>query len=244
MNDKKLSITDFFAIITAISVTITAATQTYFYFRLDALWLMPLINPSIYLIEVIKVFLFLLCVLLITAVLGGMYAWLTKKIRHKKKIKISELDAKALTKLLDKNRKLYKRNFTRFYMGIFAILSFALIFIFKHSYLLITPLLSGGILGAALGCVLTIFLEKDLSRELKFVLLVACIIFISFFNAEMKYSLLKFAPNVHLLNDKHDFNGTKLIEISQGKVILLKRQQQSNEFTIVDTNEIKKISKQ
>ena len=62
MSNKKLSVADFITIVTAISVAITAVTQAYFYFRLDALWLMPLINPSIYFLEVVKVFLFLLII--------------------------------------------------------------------------------------------------------------------------------------------------------------------------------------
>lgn len=49
MKIKDLSLTDYISGVSAIGLAISVISQSYFYFRLDALWIMSLISPTIYL---------------------------------------------------------------------------------------------------------------------------------------------------------------------------------------------------
>ena len=54
MKIKELSLTDYISGVSAIGLAISVISQSYFYFRLDALWVMSLISPTIYLFDVIR----------------------------------------------------------------------------------------------------------------------------------------------------------------------------------------------
>ena len=109
MKIKDLSLTDYISGVSAIGLAISVISQSYFYFRLDALWVMSLISPTIYLFDVIKVIVFLLILVGGVIALEQFYRYLTKKFRHKKKIKYVE--SKSIDDLLIKNRANYERNF-------------------------------------------------------------------------------------------------------------------------------------
>ncbi len=238
MSNKKLSVADFITIVTAISVAITAVTQAYFYFRLDALWLMPLINPSIYFLEVVKVFLFLLIIILATFALEELYAYIIRKTRVKHKLRLSEISTQELSKALINNRKLYERNFLWFYLVVIVILSF--VFIVLNPIIFITnPFVFGMIIGGVLGCILIIFLEKSLAKVLRFGILGIAIILISIFNAEMKFGQLRDAPYVYVkgeLNEKY-----RVVEITQDQVIALNDKSKNLEIRLIKADQIKKI---
>ena len=49
MKFKESSLTDIIAAISAVALVVTMASQTYFYYRLDALWLLSILPPSLFL---------------------------------------------------------------------------------------------------------------------------------------------------------------------------------------------------
>ena len=219
MKLKELSFTDLIAIFSAISIIVTAITQAFFYFRLGALWLMPLINSSIYLIEVIKVFIFLFFTIVSVVFMEILYSKITKKYRLRQKIKLNEVTDKDLNKLLIKNRDLYNNNFIKFYLVVLLIV----VLVFKLFNFTSTPFYFGVIVGAILGCVLIVVLEKDVSRKFKFGILSLSLVFTSILNAEFKYNQLNSLETVYLTDEKSEFNKAKLVEISSDKAILFKR---------------------
>lgn len=71
MKFKELNITEFVSLLTIVALSICVISQTYFYYRLDALWVMSLIPPSIYLFDIIKVIVFILLNLIMVMSLEG-----------------------------------------------------------------------------------------------------------------------------------------------------------------------------
>ena len=112
MKFKELNITEFVSLLTIVALSICVISQTYFYYRLDALWVMSLIPPSIYLFDIIKVIVFILLNLIMVMSLEALYLKITKKFRHGKRIKYK--NDEDISKLLIENRKLYERNFQIF----------------------------------------------------------------------------------------------------------------------------------
>ena len=98
MKFKELSITEFLSIITAIALVVCVITQTYFYFRLDALWVMSLIPPSIYFFEIIKIIVIFIFSISLIFIFEECYKKLTKRFRHKRKIRY--IDSKSVQTIL------------------------------------------------------------------------------------------------------------------------------------------------
>ena len=48
MKLKEFSLTDIIAVISTVALVVTMASQTYFYYKLDALWVMSILSPSVY----------------------------------------------------------------------------------------------------------------------------------------------------------------------------------------------------
>ena len=240
MKLKELSFTDLIAIFSAISITVTFISQTYFYYRLDALWLMAVITPSAYILEVIKVFLILFLLLIYILILKAFYDYLFKKILSKNKVNLSMINSLDIQVLLSKNRKKYERNFIIFVCILTEIIALILIFL-----RVIDPTKSYAIpiiIGACIGAVISLILARNLEKSLKFSIWGIVIILVSLLNAEFKYNQLNSLETVYLTDEKSEFNKAKLVEISSDKAILLKRDIKTKlEIKIVPIDDIEKI---
>ncbi len=235
MKIRELSITDYISGVSAIGLTISVISQSYFYFRLDALWVMSLISPTIYLFDVIKVIVFLLVLVGGVIALEQFYRYLTKKFRHKKKIKYVE--SKSIDDLLIKNRANYERNFYIFLCTLICIFIFFLTFLkFKVTLVLFV------ILGIFLGIVILIALDKTLSKVTRRTLLGLLLFVGSLLHGEYKYIQIVELPHVLLKDKNSEFNQAKLLEVTKTDAILFQRNNKGAvNFKIISLNQIDKI---
>lgn len=242
MKLKELSFTDLIAIFSAISITITFISQTYFYFRLDSLWLMSVITPSAYILEVIKVFLILFLLLTYILVLKDLYDYLFRKIFSKKKVKLTNKNSLEIRELLLKDRKKYESYLTIwvcvFTGGIVFTLLYLRVLDLSKSYAI--PLL----IGFCVGSVLSLIFARNLEKSIKLSIWGIVIILVSLLNAEFKYNQLDNLETIYVKDHQSEFNKAKLLEISSDKAILLKRDKKTNmemEIKIVPIDSIEKI---
>ena len=63
MQLKEISITEIMGLLSFVGIAISVIAQTYFYLRLDAIWVMSIISPTIYLLDIIKVIVCLLVIM-------------------------------------------------------------------------------------------------------------------------------------------------------------------------------------
>lgn len=235
MKIKDLSLTDYISGVSAIGLAISVISQSYFYFRLDALWIMSLISPTIYLFDVVKVIVLLLILLGGVIALEQLYRYLTKKFRHKKKIRYVE--GKLIDDLLIKNRVNYERNFYLFLCILICIFIFLFAFLkFKTTFFLFV------ILGIFLGIVMLIALDKTLSKEIRRTFLGLLLFVGSLLHGEYKYIQIVELPQVLLKDKKSEFNQSKLLEVTKTDAILFQRNNKGAvNFKIISLNQIDKI---
>ena len=92
MIQKELPLTELLGILSAIALSISVISNAYFYYSLDAIWVMSILSPAFYVSEIIKV---LALILAVTALVGmpmALYAFLLRKVHHfkpKKRYKLS-----------------------------------------------------------------------------------------------------------------------------------------------------------
>ena len=78
MKLKEFSLTDIIAVISTVALVVTMASQTYFYYKLDALWVMSILSPSVYFIEVMKVLLLTSILIVGVSIFETIYSFLLK----------------------------------------------------------------------------------------------------------------------------------------------------------------------
>lgn len=105
MKLKELSLTDLIALISTISVLVSVTSQAYFYYRLDALWVMSLLTPSIYFVEVVKVIILFILLFSNILIVELLFKKIIKYISGKKKVKLlnNEADVQELLSRQQKN---------------------------------------------------------------------------------------------------------------------------------------------
>lgn len=235
MNIRDLSLTDYISGVSAIGLTISVISQSYFYFRLDALWVMSLISPTIYLFDVIKVIVLLLILVGGVIALEQLYRYLTKKFRHKKKVRY--IEGKSIDDLLIKNRVSYERNFNIFLCVLVCIFTFFLALLkFRATLALFV------ILGIFLGIVILIALDKTLSKVTRRTFLGLLLFVGSLLHGEYKYMQIVELPQVLLKDKKSEFNQSKLLEVTKTDAILFQRDnKRAVSFKIINLNQIDKI---
>ncbi|CAB1213154.1 hypothetical protein [Acinetobacter bouvetii] len=235
MKFKELSITEFVSLLTIVALSICVITQTYFYYRLDALWVMSLIPPSIYLLDVIKVIAFIFVSIFVVFGLESIFGKITKKNRHKIKIRYENIE--EIRKLLIKNRKSYENNLLLFICLIVSLFGFFLIFIgIKISMIL------SMVFGAMIGTILILNTDKSLTRNFKLGLLGGLLIVGAVIIGEFKYAEISNLPKVTLVADSEKRNLYHLLEQSKTNAVIFKRDKNgANSFKIVDLNQIHSI---
>ena len=55
MIKKEFSISELFGILSVVALTISVLANTYFYYSLDAIWVMSVLSPTFYVMDIIKV---------------------------------------------------------------------------------------------------------------------------------------------------------------------------------------------
>src|SRR5690606_23842416 len=171
---KEVTVTEALSFFSAFALIISLINQTYFYYRLDAMWVMSLISPTIYLFDIFKVIATLLILIGVMTLLDFLYKNITKKIIYKKRIIFRQGD--DLSKLLIEKRKEYERNFI-----IFILLILILLIIFASYVVFKASIYFFGISGVLLGISIVLVMDNSISRRIRlfvsaFLLIIASIL--------------------------------------------------------------------
>lgn len=238
MKLKELSITELTTIITGLGLAINVIAQTYFYMRIDALWIMSIISPSIYILDIFKIIILLFILLCIFLSFEAGYRQITKKFRLKTKITYKPELSKSIEVLLIKNRKKYER-----YFQVVVFLTIWFICYLLTDFQLKTTNRFLYITGGCIAIFLSLTLDKTLTKTIKCSLLGVLLVFGAVGLGELKFIQMESLPIVLLKDHNSECHKAKLLEISKTEVILVKQDEKgSNSFKIITSNQIDKIT--
>lgn len=235
MKFKESSLTDIIAAISAAALVVTMVSQTYFYYRLDALWLLSILPPSVFFLEVLRVL--ALVVILILGALGSevIYKFILNICLRKRKI-IYKNNEDSIKKLLDKKRKSFVRGYS-----IFSIILLYCVFIIfqKFGFLLTNEVMFWT--AFTWGALLKIVSDKELSMFTKRTSLISVLICATVLNAEIKIAYINKAPIVYIKNEDQEENEARLLDMYQDKVIVFYQDDSKYEFSVLQSDQIEKI---
>lgn len=84
MIQKELSLTELFGALSVIALSISVISNAYFYYSLDAMWVMSILSPAFYISEIIKVLALIFAPIALVGMLMDLYAFLLRKAHHLK----------------------------------------------------------------------------------------------------------------------------------------------------------------
>lgn len=241
MIKKELSITELFGVLSAIALMVSVFSNAFFYYSLDAMWVMSILSPSFYVFEILKVLAILMLSIFVVGLSIDAYQWIIKnsfKFRKKQRLKLNH-NFKTCDPAYQKLTKL--NNSYEFWQTIFVILVSTTIFcsLVIIGYISTTSLLWNSML---VGLVLGVFTNKEVKRDkaLKIFVFIILIIFSACFSGQLKLNSLTELPIAMLKNDK-THTSWYVLDGSQDKLILL-NQKLKNEIKVVKFEEIDRIS--
>ena len=233
MKLKEFSLTDIIAVISTVALVVTMASQTYFYYKLDALWVMSILSPSVYFIEVMKVLLLTSILIVGVSIFETIYSFLLKILIIKRKIPYKN-NEKEINILLIKNKKSYIRGFT-----VFSILLLMIIFcgLSKLGISVTNSIIywTYFILGLAL------LTNKSLDLVTRRLTLILIVISVTALNAEIKISRLKNAPVVFVKESNSKVVRATLVEAYQDKIIVANSKDLNGGLKILKLDQVEKI---
>lgn len=235
MKLKEFSLTDIIAVISTVALVVTMASQTYFYYKLDALWVMSILSPSVYFIEVMKVLLLTSILIVGVSIFETSYSFLLKILIIKRKIPYKN-NEKEINILLINNKKSYIRGFT-----VFSILLLMIIF-WGLSKLGIS--VSNSIIYWTyfiLGLSVALLTNKSLDLVTRRLTLILIVISVTALNAEIKISRLKNAPVVFVKESNSKVVRATLVEAYQDKIIVANSKDLNGGLKILKLDQVEKI---
>ena len=240
MIKKELSITELFGILSIVSLTISVISNAFFYYSLDAIWIMSVLSPSFYIFEIIKVLVLSCSVITVTGVLLDFYNYLFRqycKWNPKKKILVSnEISEADLKEKIGKFSKKHKRRKVIF---VIVISIGGLITLYGNTLISQTSMLWGAVL---IGITLSIFTDDEVRRDksLKYLVLTILVIFATCFSAQLKFNNIKNSP-IAVLKDANR-KQWYVLDSFQGNVILFNYSKSKSNIKVVKFEEIDQIS--
>lgn len=235
MKLKEFSLTDIIAVISTVALVVTMASQTYFYYKLDALWVMSILSPSVYFIEVMKVLLLTSILIVGVSIFETIYSFLLKILIIKRKIPYKN-NEKEINILLIKNKKSYIRGFT-----VFSILLLMIIFwgLSKLGISVTNSIIYWTYF--ILGLSLALLTNKSLDLVTRRLTLILIVISVTALNAEIKISRLKNAPVVFVKESNSKVVRATLVEAYQDKIIVANSQDLNGGLKILKLDQVEKI---
>ena len=235
MKLKEFSLTDIIAVISAAALIVTMASQTYFYYKLDALWVMSILSPSVYFIEVMKVLLLTSILIVGVSIFETIYSFLLKILIIKRKIPYKN-NEKEINILLIKNKKSYIRGFT-----VFSILLLMIIFggVSKLGISVTNSIIYWTYF--ILGLSLALLTNKSLDLVTRRLTLILIVISVTALNAEIKISRLKNAPVVFIKESNSKVVRATLVEAYQDKIIVANSKDLNGGLKILKLDQVEKI---
>lgn len=240
MIKKDLSIPELFGVLSVIALSISVLSNVYFYYCLDAMWVMSILSPTFYISEILKVLVLMSIAICFVGFLMDVFKWLIKtsyKVRLKEYLKLpSQHDASDIH--YQKIIKLEKS--FQFWQMIF-IVTVSTIFIFLltlFKFISFASMLWSSIL---IGWVLGVFTNKDVrkDKELKLFIVIGLVALTTCFSAHIKLNNLDQLPIAKLKNTK-DITDWYVLDGSQDKLILLNLSPQKV-IKVVKLDEIDRI---
>ncbi|KKW76590.1 hypothetical protein AAV97_16800 [Acinetobacter sp. Ag2] len=240
MIKRELSITELFGVLSVVALTISVFSNAYFYYSLDAIWVMSILSPTFYIFEILKVLVLMAGSILVVGFLMDIFKWMIKKsykFRQKKRFKLSTQN--ILTDC--KYKEIFKQNESfQFWQTTFVIVIYTIIVVLFTLFGLIkfnSMLWNSFLIGLTLGIFTNKEIKKD--KELKLFVFIVFFALITCFSAQIKLNDIEKLPVAKLKNDKELINWY-VLDGSQDKLILL-QQSSRNVIKIVKFEEIDRI---
>jgi hypothetical protein len=240
MIKRELSITELLGVLSVVALTISVFSNAYFYYSLDAIWVMSILSPTFYIFEILKVLVLMAGSILVVGFLMDIFKWMIKKsykFRQKKRFKLSTQN--ILTDC--KYKEIFKQNESfQFWQTTFVIVICTIIVVLFTLFDLIkfnSMLWNSFLIGLTLG----IFTNKEIKndKELKLFVFIVFFALTTCFSAQIKLNDIEKLPVAKLKNDKELINWY-VLDGSQDKLILL-QQSSRNVIKIVKFEEIDRI---
>lgn len=240
MIKRELSITELFGVLSVVALTISVFSNAYFYYSLDAIWVMSILSPTFYISEILKVLVLMAGSILVVGFLMDIFKWMIKKsykFRQKKRFKLSTQN--ILTDC--KYKEIFKQNESfQFWQTTFVIVIYTIIVVLFTLFGLIkfnSMLWNSFLIGLTLGIFTNKEIKKD--KELKLFVFIVFFALTTCFSAQIKLNDIEKLPVAKLKNDKELINWY-VLDGSQDKLILL-QQSSRNVIKIVKFEEIDRI---
>ena len=242
MIQKELPLTELLGILSAIALSISVISNAYFYYSLDAIWVMSILSPAFYVSEIIKV---LALILAVTALVGmpmALYAFLLRKAHHFKPKKRYKLSAGGDNQEIKQQLSLAEKKFVRWrsffvvFITVSCITCLAALNIISRPAVLWTAVL--------IGVILVILTDEEVRKDkgLRYLVLMILAVLATCFSAQLKLNNLSSSPEAVL--KLKDNNKWIVLDSVQDSVILLNRAENNASIKIVKFEEIDRISSQ
>ena len=240
MIKKELSITELFGVLSVIALSISVLSNAFFYFSLDALWVMSVLSPTFYIFEIIKV-----TVILFSAIAGvggliALYKFLLKKWQILKPKARYRLNIHGDNSELKRSVKSSERRFEIgqiFFISIVTTIGTVILFHFK--WIGYTSVLWCTVLA---GSILTFLTDNEIHKDKssRIVILSIITLFATCFSAQLKLNSIQNAPIAFLKSP--DKNKWYVLDGFQDKVILLSQEKNKSNIKVVKFEEIDRIT--
>ncbi|QCO22421.1 hypothetical protein C9E88_013450 [Acinetobacter cumulans] len=237
MLKKELTVSDLIALLSVFAVGLSVLSNAYFYYSLDALWIMSTLSPSVYFVEVFRV-LFLVCLLIISAAcFEWLYKILLKSLFRKRKI-FYKNNEQEIKNLLAKKRKSFIRGYT-----VFSVLLMNLIFKVLENFGFIFTIQIYIWAFFIFGLSMALVTNHTLDLITKRITLALMVILVTALNAEIKIAYLSEAPTVYFKDNSSRSQQAQLLEAYQDKIIVFRQAITGDDkvITILKIDQVERI---
>ncbi|OTG65179.1 hypothetical protein [Acinetobacter silvestris] len=242
MIKKELSITELFGVLSVIALSISMLSNTYFYYSLDALWVMSILSPSFYISEIIKVVVIMAVMITVVGFLMDIYHRLIKimnRVHPNKRYRlVSGEDNQIAVDAIKKSARKFQTGQSYF------VTLFSAVFITVLAGLKVITFASLFWVSILIGTILGSFTNTEVKRDntLKFFIFAILVILTACFSAHLKLNSLHKLPIAILKNQQVEKETQiwNVLDATQDKMILLNRNE-NNKIKIVKFDEINQI---
>lgn len=240
MIKKELSITELLGILSVISLSVSVLSNAFFYFSLDALWVMSVLSPTFYIFEIIKVTVILFAAIAVVGGLIALYKFLLKKWQILKPKARYRLNIHGDNSELKRSVKSSEK---RFEIGqivfITIVTTIGVVTLFHFKWIGYTSVLWCAVL---VGSILAFLTDKEIHKDqsLKIVVFTIIALFATCYSAQLKLNGIQNSPIAFLKSS--DKNTWYVLDGFQDKVILLNQAKNKSNIKVVKFEEIDRIS--
>ena len=223
-----------------IALCISVSFNAFFYYFLDALWVVSTLSPSIYIAEIFKVLgVLLMSIVTVGLLMDGYDLFFRCLIKLKGKSRLKLYSDPSRNKVILTKIKTFNQRYV-FWQNVFVTLTTILILMFLVHFKIFSAT-SLFFFSIIIGLVLAIFNHQELKkdRSLKFFVFFILTFACTFYAAYMKCESIDHLPQAILKNDKTNQHW-QVLNGGQDKMILLQRDS-NDTIKVVKFDEIDRI---